>query len=84
MAEGRDYEGEHVVGVTDGGALKAADLRLGNRSPEVGIFASTFDDAAPTRIASDVQHGSKSPLDSYGTCLCGSDGLCALDLCGIP
>lgn len=67
--------GEDMVGSADVVALKAANLSGGKGRAEVGVFACTFDDASPTGIAGDINHGTEGPVDANGAGFPGGDGL---------
>ena len=54
------------MGDAEGCALESLDLGLGHAGAEEGIFAGAFHDAAPARVAGDVDHGSEGPLDAGG------------------
>ena len=45
--------------------------RFGDARTEVGIFARTLHNAAPARVAADVDHGGKGPVDAVGRRLAG-------------
>ena len=45
-------------------SLESANLRPRHGRAQIGIFTRTFYNAAPARIASNVHHGSESPLDA--------------------
>jgi len=76
--------GEHVVRGADSWTLEAADLGAGDGGAEVGIFSGAFHDAAPARIAGDVEHGGEGPVDADRTGFSSGDGLGALYCLRIP
>ena len=47
-------------------SLKATHASSRHERSEVGIFARAFDNAAPTRVARDVDHGCKRPMHACG------------------
>ena len=58
-------------GVAQVGTLKTVHTRFGDARTEVGIFARTLHNAAPARVAADVDHGRKGPVDAVGRSLAG-------------
>src|SRR5579859_3372141 len=78
------HASEDVIRRANEIALKTADLRSGHGGAEIGILAGAFDDAAPARIARDVQHRSKNPVDADGTSFFCGDGLSLCDGSRIP
>ncbi len=76
--------GDDAVGRAIVRALKPTDSRARQSRAEVRVFAGAFDDAAPTRVARDVEHRGESPVDSGGPRLGGGDGGGALDARGVP
>ena len=59
-------------------ALVAAHLRHGHARAEIGVFARAFDDAAPARIARDVDHGREGPVQARRGGFLGGDARGAL------
>src|SRR6185437_3355660 len=55
---------EDVIRRADEIALKSMSLCGGHGGAEIGIFARTFHYATPARIASNVEHRSKGPVDA--------------------
>src|SRR5580765_3397477 len=55
------HASEDVIGRADEIALKSTNLCGGHGGAEIGIFARAFHDAAPARIASNVEHRGKGP-----------------------
>src|SRR5579859_5101077 len=78
------HASEDVIRRADEIALKTAHLRSSDCGSEIRIFAGAFDDAAPARIARDVQHRSKGPVDADGTSFFCGDGLSLCDGSRIP
>src|SRR5258708_39972546 len=76
--------GENVVRAPYGIPLKAAHLCLGHARPEKRIFAGAFHNASPARVASDIDHRGKGPVDADGTGLSRGHGLNLLCKGGIP
>ncbi len=65
-------------------ALKSANLGTGHGRAEIGIFAGAFDDAAPARVARDVDHRSKCPADAGGASVLAGEVLRGFFDAGIP
>ncbi len=76
--------GDDVARTAEIGALEAANLRGSHRGPEIGILAGTFDNAAPTRIARDVDHRRERPMQADSTRLGRGDRLAILGDLGVP
>ena len=75
---------DDTIGGADGRALEAAHLRRGHRSAQVGILPGALDDAAPARIAGDVDHRRERPVDAHCPCLTSGDRLDLFDDLRIP
>ena len=65
-------------------ALKAFHACFGNSTAKERIFASPFHHTPPTRVASDVHHRGKRPLDTVSSCFFRSDGSSLLHQLQIP
>ena len=65
--------GEDRIGRGERGALEAAHLRLGHPAAEIGILARALDDAAPARIAGNVDHRREGPVEPGSACLDGGN-----------
>ena len=69
--------GQNALG-TDGFALKSAHLRSRHGRTQIRIFARAFHDASPARIARNIDHRSKGPLNAGGPGIQRSLMLCCL------
>ena len=58
--------GKHSVGRGKIVALIAFDPGLGHAAAEIDVLARAFRYPAPARIAGDVDHGGKGPVDTFG------------------
>ncbi len=67
--------GDDPLGRAELAALEAADLGRRDRRAEVRILAGALDDAAPARVAGDVDHRRERPVDADRPRLAGGDGL---------
>ena len=76
--------GDHALGRADLLPLEAADLGGRDGGAEERVLARALDDAAPARIAGDVDHRRERPVDARGACLTRGDGLTAFDRLRIP
>src|SRR5205823_14574256 len=65
-------------------SLKSAYMRSRKNSPEKRIFAGSFHDSPPTRIAGDIHHWSKGPVQPDTSCLGRRDRRITLGHRGIP
>ena len=57
----------------EGGALEAADLGLGEAGADVGVLAGALGDAAPARVAGDVEHRREGEVEAGGGGLFGGE-----------
>ena len=57
---------QHRIGVRQTPSLESPHTRLGKAASELDILARAFDDAAPSRIARHVDHGSIGPVEAVG------------------
>ena len=67
--------GDDMAGCADMVALKPLHLRARHGGTQIGILARAFDNAAPARIAGDVDHRREGPVDSERAGFAGSDSL---------
>src|SRR5205085_11488211 len=65
-------------------ALKAAHARARHDRTEIRVFARTFDDASPTRVARTVEHRPERPMDAGRTRFVGRNTRRAFDLRRVP
>lgn len=76
--------GCHPVGLRVVLALEALDAGGGERGAEERILAGALDDAAPARVARDVDHRRERPVDAGRARLAGRDGRRALGVLRVP
>ncbi len=57
----------------EGGALEALDLGLGEAGADVRVLAGAFGDAAPARVAGDVEHRREGEVEAGGLGLVGGE-----------
>src|SRR5258705_3070454 len=69
---------------TDAITLKSAHLCFGYRRTQIGVFTGAFNDAPPARIARNVYHRRKRPVDADGSSFTGGNRLRPLDHFRIP
>src|SRR6185437_2042212 len=69
---------------TEGIALESDDLRASHGCAEVRIFAGAFNNAAPSRITGDVDHGGERPANAGGSRVLAGEALCGFFHTGIP
>ena len=65
--------GQHAIGGRRVAALDPAHLRLGHAAAEIGVLPCPFDDAAPARVARDVDHRREGPVQAGGARLLGGE-----------
>ena len=76
--------GDDAVGSAEPLALEAAHLGDRHRRAEVRVLAGALDDAAPPRVAGDVDHRREGPVDADRPRLPRGDRLAAGDGVGVP
>ena len=76
--------GDHALGRPEPLALEAAHLGGADGRAEERVLACALDDAAPARVARDVDHRREGPVDADRPGLPGGDGLPALDDVRVP
>src|SRR5258705_646257 len=73
-----------MVWATDTITLKSAHLCCGHQSTEIGVFAGAFNNASPTRVARNIDHRRKRPVNADGARFAGSNALRPLHHFRIP
>ena len=70
------HAGQHMIGGADIFTLKSPDLGGGHGGSEVGILSRTLHHPAPARVACNVEHRCKRPVDADGPSFFGCSRLC--------
>ena len=78
-----DADGDRI-GLGEIALLVALDPGARHRGAEIGVFAVGLDDAAPARIAGDVDHGREDPGDAVGAGFGAPVRATISAACGIP
>src|SRR5882724_13080401 len=73
-----------MVRAPDTITLKSAHLCCGHCRPEIGVFTGAFNNTSPTRVARNIDHWRKRPVDAGGARFAGSNALGALHHFRVP
>src|SRR5258705_884464 len=73
-----------MVSAADTITLKSAHLCRRHHRTEIGVFTGAFNNASPARVARNIDHRRKRPVDADGARFAGSNTLRALHHFRIP